>query len=85
MMTYSPLVGSELPLLQLNPLETDEIQVRCKFVQASLDAEIRFKAPYYTWGNPNDTKPILLNGQQVKVTSNLEACLPQFCDPTEKN
>ncbi|TLS21629.1 uncharacterized protein PpBr36_09642 [Pyricularia pennisetigena] len=62
-----------------------EIKAPCELVQATLDADTRFKALSYTWGNPQDTKPILLDGEQVQVTSNLEAYLQQLCHPTEKH
>ncbi|TLD09692.1 hypothetical protein PspLS_11381 [Pyricularia sp. CBS 133598] len=85
MVTYSPLFGSDFRLLQLRPLEAEEIQITCKLVKAALDADIRFKALSYTWGSPADTKHILLDGEQVLVTANLETCLRQLCDPTEKH
>jgi Heterokaryon incompatibility protein (HET) len=34
-----------------------------------------FAALSYTWGNRNDTRPILVNGNEVQVTANLEEAL----------
>ncbi|KAF2824913.1 heterokaryon incompatibility, partial [Ophiobolus disseminans] len=37
-----------------------------------------FSCLSYTWGDPNDTRTIMINGLEVTVRSNLEAALRSF-------
>jgi Heterokaryon incompatibility protein (HET) len=49
--------------------------VTCSIKTVSLLANPRFAALSYTWGNAEHKKQVLVNGQLVQVTVNLEEAL----------
>lgn len=52
---------------------TDEI--KCELNRWSLDSRPRYEALSYAWGDPNDTRPIIVDGCSVQITANLESAL----------
>ena len=52
-----------------------DYDIRCDFSSVSLDTRPVYKALSYTWGNPNDTVPITLNGKRFAVARNLKKAL----------
>jgi heterokaryon incompatibility protein (HET) len=61
----------ELVELDANAYPNELIQVSCQLRVVSLDDFLEFIALSYVWGNPNITKPILLDGEVTYVTANL--------------
>ncbi|KAF2502451.1 hypothetical protein BU16DRAFT_576457 [Lophium mytilinum] len=66
---------NEIRLIKLSPSPDPNYDVGCELIVASLDQNPKYKALSYTWGNPNDTVPITLNGQRFDVTRNLKKAL----------
>ena len=77
-MLYFPLSPrtSHVRLLVLHPGYFDD-QISCGLIHLDLDRSPlrKFEALSYTWGDPCDCSPILLKGQDFRVTKNLEAAL----------
>ena len=70
----------EIRLISVLPGKwTDEI--KCELNRFSLDSHPRYEALSYTWGDPNNTRPIVLDGCEVQVTVNLEAALRRLRYP----
>ncbi|OIW24626.1 hypothetical protein CONLIGDRAFT_101104 [Coniochaeta ligniaria NRRL 30616] len=65
---------SEIRLLRLLPGKADE-PIRCTLHIVSLNKPPRFEAISYVCGDPADTRTILVNGQRLDVTVNLEDAL----------
>ncbi|KAI6383309.1 hypothetical protein MCOR25_000229 [Pyricularia grisea] len=80
---YEPLVGSDIRLLQLFPLNSgDGNLVQCKLVQVPLESvHSNYKALSYAWGDAKVKRTVSINGQEVQVNASLEECLRQFCQP----
>jgi hypothetical protein len=73
---YSALNASqkEIRVLVLLPGAWTQ-PLRCELKTVSLIERPFYCALSYVWGDPKVTKPILLHGQSVQVTTNLEAAL----------
>jgi hypothetical protein len=73
---YSPLdlEKEEIRLVLLYPGRGEEA-VRCELRHVSLRNSPPYEALSYTWGNPDDTRKIQLDGQELSVTANLEEAL----------
>lgn len=61
-------------LLTLLPVKDDEI-ISCQIETVSLDDLPEYTTLSYVWGDPADTRPILLAGHSQNVTVNLECAL----------
>jgi len=87
---YMPLQNnsSEIRLAILNPASNFEADIELHLVHSSLRGSRcnvpgeeniasppRYSALSYVWGDNKITKPIILNGQETTVTSNLESAL----------
>ncbi|KXH66391.1 hypothetical protein CSAL01_10006 [Colletotrichum salicis] len=79
---YQPLdpEKKEFRLIEIQPLEIEEPgvtppPVRCRLKQARLEEEQCYTAVSYAWGDVSITNRILVDDQQVQVTTNLEAAL----------
>ncbi|KAK8093282.1 HET-domain-containing protein [Apiospora kogelbergensis] len=72
--TYQPLdaTGRQIRLLDLLPSSG---AVRCRLRHASLDAPERYESLSYSWGSPEMTVKILVNGLGFLVTPNLHTAL----------
>jgi len=66
--------AGDIRLVVLYPGKTGE-PIRCSLIQESLTQVRSYEALSYTWGDPRDTKPILLNERPFSATKNLEAAL----------
>jgi hypothetical protein len=81
---FQPLARErrEIRLITLSPRGPSEIEkievVRCSIKHASLDDQDDYVALSYTWGDPNNTLPILVDGATLPVTVNLAGALQQF-------
>ena len=71
---HRPLSQSEIRLVKLYPGEFDD-PVECVLEHVSLDSEPEFIALSYTWGDPEVTSEIWLDGQEYHVTMNLKSFL----------
>ena len=70
----------EIRLARLAPRERLGAQAECSLKVVSLDENPQFEALSYTWGDPNITEAISLQGMQWPVTVNLEAALRYLRD-----
>jgi len=61
-------------LLDLQPGSSDD-QICCSLRQVSLRGDLKYTALSYTWGDPTETRLILLNGYLFTVTVNLKDAL----------
>lgn len=52
--------------------------ITCKLEHVSLLASPSYKALSYSWGDQNDTRPVVVNGFTMAITANLEIALRQF-------
>ncbi|KAJ3578017.1 hypothetical protein NPX13_g2549 [Xylaria arbuscula] len=66
--------GSEIRLLDLHPGSTTN-EIRCTLRTVAFDKKPIFDALSYVWGDPKDTKPIIVDEQPFQATVNLEAAL----------
>ena len=85
---HAPLdASSEIRLVEVLPAKNrdDAISVRV-FLQSLVNPDMI--APYtalsYTWGNPEDTVPMLVDGQTFQITHNLDAALRRYRDELPK-
>ena len=69
----------EIRLLTLLPAERED-RVECNLSVASLAKNPAYEALSYTWGDPNVTIPIWLNGQSFDITTNLHGAPVQLRD-----
>lgn len=85
MVQYNPLdpQKSEIRLVTLLPGKPRDA-IRCTLSTASLDSPPEFTALSYVWGNPSETKPIILDGEPFDVTVNLEAGLRAMRKQSER-
>jgi hypothetical protein len=75
-LTYKPLEGSEIRLLRVEKESSaDGGEIFCQLKHVKLDSKPVYVALSYAWGDPNETKPIIVNGQRLDVTENLYAAL----------
>jgi hypothetical protein len=87
---YEPLDTSlqEIRLLRIEPPESDnrEEPIKCAMIKDSLASlKDRFFALSYVWGDPKVTLPIVVNGHDLDVTTNLASCLQQLRDHYKHN
>ncbi|OCK79012.1 hypothetical protein K432DRAFT_435624 [Lepidopterella palustris CBS 459.81] len=77
---YTPLSKAkrEIRVVKVFPDLDPTYGIRCELSVVSLDAKPVYKALSYTWGNPNDSVPITLNGQRFPVTRNLKKALERL-------
>ena len=79
---YTPLdkTGNEIRLLEILPAKSGdpEASVECKLFTCSLNDKPSYTALSYVWGDPNDTKPIIVNCKEVQITINLKDALCQL-------
>lgn len=79
---YTPLdnTRNEIRLLEVLPAKSGdpEASVECKLFTCSLNDKPSYTALSYVWGDPNNTKPIIVNCQEVQVTINLNDALCQL-------
>lgn len=73
---YEPLPddGFQIRLVTILPgLELEAL--RCTVRNFVLTEDLQYEALSYTWGDPTVTSPVLLNGSEFEITTNLEAAL----------
>jgi hypothetical protein len=86
MYKYDPLTQKRgrIRILRLFPSADIEAAIECELFEAHLDPNgpiHPYEALSYTWGNPEDTKPVNLNQRHFQVTTNLHAALSQLRNP----
>jgi hypothetical protein len=85
---YQPLVEADsFRLLLIQPSIPDATQVECRLLNTTLsncDRDIidHYTALSYVWGDPSQTRRILLDGHEVIITATLEAALRDLRDDT---
>jgi hypothetical protein len=74
---YEPLARDrrETRLITILPFVDHSASIECTIRKVSLDDSPFYTALSYAWGNPKITAPILLNGAECHVTTNLESAL----------
>ncbi|KAF7920814.1 uncharacterized protein EAE98_008843 [Botrytis deweyae] len=80
---YTPLKESEIRVLEILPSEdfSENINTTCRIISLASDTSTEaYVALSYTWGEPNDTSYICVNGYKHKVTPNLESALRHLRD-----
>ena len=80
---YEPLDTSrqEIRLVQIEPQQSDNCKetIKCTMIKDALGYRNgEFTALSYVWGDPGTTLPIVVNGYQLSVTTNLVSCLQQL-------
>ena len=68
-------VCRQIRLLTLHPGSEEEEDVKCHLEHVSLEDNPEFTALSYVWGDPTDTRTILLHNIPFPVTKNLHAAL----------
>ena len=83
--SYRPLsvVRNEIRLLLLKPGGSYD-RLSCILRHVSLDNNPKYTALSYTWGNPDITRPISLDGYCVDVTTNLKSALLHLHEKTQE-
>ena len=78
---YSPLDPRQrqIRLIQLEPGAWPD-GIRCSIHTISFDGQPVYDALSYVWGDPNNRKPIQLNGHSFEVTENLWIVLRRLRD-----
>ncbi|ROW05666.1 hypothetical protein VMCG_05273 [Cytospora schulzeri] len=76
------LHAKQIRILHLLPGEGDD-PIRCELQLANLGDQPYYEALSYVWGDAQDVRPILLEGREVQVTTNLEAALRGLRFPAE--
>jgi hypothetical protein len=67
-------IENEIRLLKIHPGLENEPLI-CSLEPISLDSDAPYTALSYCWGDANDRADIIINGQSVSVTRNLENAL----------
>ena len=77
---YRPLDSSkrEIRILIVHPASDPKDKIKCNLIHKRLDDAVDYCGLSYTWGNPNDRRPIWLDGVRFEVTVNLEEALRQL-------
>ncbi|KAK6071048.1 heterokaryon incompatibility protein [Seiridium cupressi] len=73
---YAPLVSSQSQIrtIILHSGQFNE-DVQCSFHIVSLDGNLEYEALSYIWGDPTVTQPVIVDGNEMQVTTNLKAAL----------
>ncbi|KAM7211862.1 Heterokaryon incompatibility protein (HET) domain containing protein [Rhypophila decipiens] len=80
MFTYKPLApdGAEIRLVEIKPSAEFNDPLECSVLHMPFQDDMMVlpaEAISYTWGHPNETKTISLDGYSFPVTTNLESAL----------
>jgi len=77
---YEPIKAEEqeIRLLRYSGHTLDTKRICCTLEHAKLTDKPVFVALSYAWGDPRNTKPIIVNGIEVEVTETLEMALQQL-------
>jgi len=80
---YEPMDESlsEIRLIKIEPPETDDDYeiLRCTMIRGSLqEFGTKYLAISYVWGFEVALKPLMLNGHEVRITSNLSDFLLRY-------
>jgi Heterokaryon incompatibility protein (HET) len=79
--------SSQIRILRvLPPLEPalEPLPIRCELEVVSLDEKPPYEAVSYAWGDPKDTRLIVVEGLEIKIRKNLEACLRYLRKPDKE-
>lgn len=72
---YKPLPGADsIRLVQIASVKHASM-ICLSLVDARLSDSPVYEALSYTWGNPGDEQPVLVNGHQISIRGNLHAAL----------
>jgi hypothetical protein len=73
---------NEIRVLRLSPGTKGE-PIECKLVHTTLDMPLPYRAISYTWGDPSDLKPIVLDDRILSIGRNAFDVLEQLRSPSE--
>ncbi|KAF1953684.1 hypothetical protein CC80DRAFT_419173, partial [Byssothecium circinans] len=62
-------------LVEILPTDNIDAQLECRLERTNVEEAKPYEALSYTWGTPDFSEEILLNGQSFKVTPNLKCAL----------
>jgi hypothetical protein len=79
---YSQLSKGQFRLVSLWPSSTSVI--RCDMVYASLNNPPPYKAVSYAWGDPADTRQIIMDGDTFDITATLYEALAALLHRTDR-
>jgi Heterokaryon incompatibility protein (HET) len=65
----------EIRLLVILPATDHTAPIECNLREVSLEENPVYTALSYTWGDPNVTNPVFVDGVECQVTTNLESAL----------
>ena len=75
----------EIRLIRLVQSDQPEYDLKCELETFRLDKAPPYRALSYVWGDPADTKPLLLGGRHHDITTNLHAALKVIRDMPRSN
>ncbi|KAJ9647155.1 hypothetical protein H2199_002141 [Coniosporium tulheliwenetii] len=70
---------AEIRILTIHPSWRLAAPRECTLSKASLSDKPVYGALSYVWGDPSVTTPIIVNGVEVQVTTNLDSALRHIC------
>jgi Heterokaryon incompatibility protein (HET) len=76
--------GRAIRLLNLQPSSDPSSNIKCTLQHVNLDDHPTYKALSYTWGDPDNTAPILVDDKKYYVTVNCEAALCRLRETNER-
>lgn len=82
---YSPIDGTanEIRLVTLHSARQDDEPIKCSLQNATLFSGTDYEALSYPWGDPELTRPILLDEASFEVTNNLYNALLNLRQPDQ--
>lgn len=75
----------EIRLLRLVQSDQPEYDLKCELETFQLDKAPPYRALSYVWGDPGETRPMLLGGRHHDITMNLHAALKVVRDMPRSN
>ena len=74
--SYAPFTGcDQIRILVLEPSGGWRDIVCCRMLTVALTTKPQYEALSYTWGDPNLSRTIVINGRPMRVGNNLESAL----------
>jgi hypothetical protein len=80
---FHPLSPGCIRILELLPGSENEA-LNCRLIYVRLAEKPTYEALSYCWGDPTNSKSIIVDNDQFLVTANLHAALYRLHHPTEK-
>jgi Heterokaryon incompatibility protein (HET) len=75
---HDPLKDSEIRLIRLNESRDNITPLTCELIHFQKSESPLYLALSYVWGNPKETRSILINGKRLEITVNLFNALTEI-------